>query len=96
MNNLGNLYRENKKYDIALVNLKKAIDINPCFSAAFNNIGNVHFELENHEKAIFEYDNAIKFNSENVNAHANKAYALVKLKDLMKHLISLVQHLNWT
>jgi tetratricopeptide (TPR) repeat protein len=54
----GDLYKEAKKYDLAIQCYSEAIKINIADQEAYTNRGNVYFELNNYEKALADYKKA--------------------------------------
>jgi Tfp pilus assembly protein PilF len=60
--NLGTSYGETGRYDLALENLKKAIELNPGDPMSFYNRGIVYGTLGMHVKAIEDFKSAIALN----------------------------------
>lgn len=64
-NNYGALLLDMKKFDQAIENLKKAIDLDNNSAEPYNNIGNAYREQENYKEALIYYEKAIeKFSNE--------------------------------
>ncbi|GLB53089.1 hypothetical protein NBRC110019_21290 [Neptunitalea chrysea] len=61
-NNLGNIYKDQKEYEKAIQNYKKAIQIDPNFAYPYNGLGTVYCNQKKYEKAIQYYEKAIKIN----------------------------------
>ena len=62
-NNLGNLYKELKKYNAAHKSYTQAIKLDQNFAEAYGNRGDLlKYDLEQHEKAIEDYDDALRIN----------------------------------
>jgi len=69
---LGVAYLKENNIDLAKGNFLKAIEINPNFQDAHNNLGNIYSYQGNLEKAIFHFEKAIslgklKFGKDNTN-----------------------------
>ena len=71
--NLGNIYIKLQKYDLALINFEKTINLNKEFFQGYNNIANIHKELKNIEKSISFFRKAIELNPNYINALYNLA-----------------------
>ena len=58
------LIKENQKNtDLALKYYNKSIELNPKYSEAYNNLGNLYRQRGDYEKAINNYKQAIHFNN---------------------------------
>jgi tetratricopeptide (TPR) repeat protein len=68
--------------------LHKAIQIQPNYAIAYNNLGNVLKELGEHQKAISSYEKAIQINPNYADAHYNLGVALQKLEQYQKAISS--------
>lgn len=55
----GDLYKEEKKYDLAIQHYSEAIKINIADQEAYTNRGNVYFELNNYGQALADYKKAV-------------------------------------
>ena len=66
-----------KEYDNAILYFQKAIQLNPQYSNAYINLGNVYYEKHIPDKAIQLYEKAIELNPQNAPAYENmgNAYA---------------------
>jgi tetratricopeptide (TPR) repeat protein len=64
-----------KNYDDAIVDLSKAIELNPEFSEAFTNRGLAKYNLKNYEEAIKDLDSSIELNPNSAIAYLNRGYA---------------------
>ena len=49
-----------KKYELAIINYSKALEINPNYANAFYNRGFCYANLKKHELAITDYNKAIE------------------------------------
>ena len=66
LNVLGVIFNSKKKFDEAIKNFKKALDINPNYAQAENNLGVMYQRINKYEESIFCYKNAIKLNQRKV------------------------------
>ncbi|MBD2212788.1 serine protease [Nostoc linckia FACHB-104] len=60
--NRGNLYREQKKWELALADFNKAIEINPQLALAYNNRGLIYKEQKQWELVLADFNKAIEIN----------------------------------
>jgi len=60
--NRGKLYYEQKKWDLALLDFSKSIDIYPLFDEAYKNRGHIYYEQKKWNLALANYDQALKYN----------------------------------
>ena len=74
-NVLGVTYKKIGNFDLAVKNLKKAIDLNPSFFIAMYNIGNIYNENNKKEKAIEWYQKVLEINPSYSMAFNNSAMA---------------------
>ena len=70
-NNLGNVFKAQRKFEDAEINYKKALKINPSFTNAIVNLGNLFFEINDYQKAIENYLKALKIDNKLPLAHYN-------------------------
>ncbi|TRT53867.1 MAG: tetratricopeptide repeat protein, partial [Microcystis aeruginosa Ma_QC_C_20070703_M131] len=70
--NRGILYYNQQKYELALADYNKAIDINPNFAEAYNNRGNLYSNQQKYELALADYNKAIDINPNYANAYYNR------------------------
>ena len=70
-NNLGNVFKAQKKFEDAEKNYNKALEINPSFINSMVNLGNLYFERNNYQKAIENYLKALKIDDKNSLTHYN-------------------------
>ena len=75
---------EVRQYDLAIQHLNEAIRIRPKFANAYNNLGNVYFNLNNPGLAIDYYKKALSVEEDFVPARRNlvRAYLRWGLRDL--------------
>lgn len=69
---LGNIYREQEKFQIAIDNYNKALELNEKLEEALVNRGVAHFKLEDILSAINDYNEAIKLNPHDYKAYFNR------------------------
>jgi len=78
-NNRGIAYAKLNKYEQAIEDFSKAIELDPDFAEAYNNRGLSYAELNEHEQAIKDYDKAIELNPNYAVAYNNRGNAYAKL-----------------
>ena len=86
--NLGTIFAQTKRFDLAKQLLFKAIKIQPNYADAHNNFGNVLKELGEYEKAISSYKKVIQIQPNYANAHYNLGIVLAKLGEYEKAISS--------
>ena len=87
-------YNDWKKPDVAL-HLKKAIEINPQYSEAFNNIGNSYKQKLELSLAIKNYKKAIDINPTYVDALCNLGICLAIEKNTRQNSLKKPICLIW-
>ncbi|MCZ8212967.1 tetratricopeptide repeat protein [Microcystis sp. LE19-8.1F] len=70
--NRGLLYSDLQKYELALSDYNKAIDINPNYAKAYNNRGILYKDLQKYELALSDYNKAIDINPNDAMAYNNR------------------------
>ncbi|WP_419547741.1 tetratricopeptide repeat protein [Microcystis sp.] len=70
--NRGVLYYNQQKYELALSDYSKAIDINPNYADAYNNRGNLYKDLQKYDLALSDYSKAIDINPNDALAYNNR------------------------
>ena len=80
-NNLGNLYRTQKKYNDALNNFNISISLNNQCMECYYNRAKTFEKLNDLEQAINDYSSVIKLNSSYSNAYYDRGNVKVKKKD---------------
>lgn len=60
----GTIYFDKSDYDMAIVDIKRAIELNPDFAVAYNIRGNSYAGKGNHDQAIEDYTKAIELKSD--------------------------------
>ncbi|WP_045356369.1 trypsin-like peptidase domain-containing protein, partial [Microcystis aeruginosa] len=84
--NRGNLYSDLQKYELALSDYNKAIDINPNYAGAYNNRGILYKDLQKYELALSDYNKAIDINPNFAMAYNNRGNLY---SDLQKYELAL-------
>ena len=69
----ANIHKQLKKYDSAINYFEKAIQLNPNFSEAYNNLGNTKKRVGKIDEAIFCFEKAIQLKENNIEAYLNLA-----------------------
>ena len=77
---------ELRKFDDAIINWKKAIEINTDYFFGYNNLGNVYLKKNEIDKAITNYDKAISIKSDYFEAYHNRGNAYSKINNIKKAL----------
>lgn len=72
---LAILSKKMGELDKALAHYQRATVIDPEYSKAYNNIGNIYFLQKNYDKAIASYQNAIQKDSSLISAYFNLSQA---------------------
>lgn len=73
---------------------KEAIQIDPCFEEALNNLGTVYFRQKRYDLAINNYEQAIACDPEFIDSYYNRANTYYELKEYygaLKDLDKIVQ-----
>ncbi len=70
-----------KKYDDAILQWQKAIELKPDYYFGYNNLGNAFLLKNDLNQALLNYEEAIKINPDYHEAIYNKANIFLKLKD---------------
>lgn len=78
--NLGNAFRNLKRFDEALAAYERAIALKPHLADAHNSHGNALKDLKRFEAALASYQKAIALNPDYADAHSNCGTALHELK----------------
>lgn len=68
----GTYYRSKKKYNKALLDFKKAIELNPNEHMFYSNRGNIYFDIGKDEEALKDYNNCLRLQKDDENALANR------------------------
>jgi tetratricopeptide (TPR) repeat protein len=84
--NRGNLYSDLQKYELALSDYSKAIEINPNFAEAYGNRGNLYYYQQKYDLALSDYSKAIEINPNYANAYLNRGTVY---SDLQKYELAL-------
>ena len=74
--NLGKIFIELKKPDLAIHNINKAIGLNPNYAPAYNNLGLALINKEEKNQAIKSFLKAIECDDKYTNAYVNLATVL--------------------
>jgi len=69
----ANIHKQLKKYDSAISYFEEAIQLNPKFSEAYNNLGNVKKRVGKIDEAISCFKKAIQLKESNIEAYFNLA-----------------------
>ena len=69
----ANIHKQLKKYETAITYFEEAIQLNPNFSEAYNNLGNIKKRIGKIEEAISCFKKAIELKENNILAYFNLA-----------------------
>jgi predicted O-linked N-acetylglucosamine transferase (SPINDLY family) len=78
-NDYGNVQRALQRFDEALWNYDRALQLRPDYFVAHFNRGNVLLDLARFEEALRSYDRALELKADFVEVYINRAIALRKL-----------------
>ncbi|HYC77202.1 MAG TPA: tetratricopeptide repeat protein, partial [Planctomycetota bacterium] len=78
--NLGGAYQDAGQYEKAKTVFLRALEMSPGKDAVLINLASVHLNLKDDKAALEWADKAIKVAPEQAHAHANRGYALMRLK----------------
>ncbi len=73
--NQGNAHYEEGKFDEAIEDYKKAIELESEFTEAYNNLGNAYGRKGDYDEAIINYTKAMKISPRFGKAYVNLGYA---------------------
>jgi serine/threonine protein kinase len=79
-NNRGNTYRKLKRYDDALAEFNRAIQLDPNNIHAYSNRGLTYTELQQYDKALADYNKAIEIDSNFADAYFNRGFTYNRLE----------------
>ena len=77
-NNRGSFFWEEKKYDQALADYNKAIDLRPIYPDALNNRGVVYLDKKNYQAAINDFNQVIELEKSYAPAYSNRGVAFME------------------
>jgi tetratricopeptide (TPR) repeat protein/S1-C subfamily serine protease len=78
--NRGILYHNQQKYNLALADYTKAIELNPNYAKAYNNRGTLYDDQQKYELALADYNQAIELNRNNAQAYYNRGNLYYELQ----------------
>ncbi len=86
LNLYGVILFQLKKYDQAIVQLKKSIEINPNYYQGYNSLGNIFFKKNDFNAALEAYQKAIDIKFDYNETYHNKGNVYLKLRQIDKAL----------
>ena len=92
---LGNVLRDQKRYDEALEQFKKAVEADPSFAFAHNGLASTYYCLDNLEQAEKEGRLAIKYKPDYALAYYHLGLVLERKNDLKNALDAFNQSLKF-
>ena len=81
-NNRGILFIRQRKWDLALADLNKAININPEFDDSYNNRGVIYKERGKFNLALADFNKSIQINPKNLEAYIGRGVIYSEQKRL--------------
>jgi Tfp pilus assembly protein PilF len=75
---LGNIFRDRKRWDDAIFQYQQALQINPDYVEAHNNLANIFFQTGRVDDAITQYEKALQINPALAATHNNLGAALLQ------------------
>ncbi len=79
LNNRGNIYQMQKRYQLAIDDYNAAIQYNPHVETIYDNRGASYTELGQYQDALKDFNTAISLNPEYVNSYVNRGLVMEKL-----------------
>jgi len=83
----GRDYYENKVYDKALLDFKKAIKLAPKYANIYNDCANIYLIQKKFEKALFNYNKAIDIDPTNAFYYNNRGLLFSQKKEYRKAIL---------
>ncbi|TKJ31228.1 hypothetical protein CEE39_07355 [bacterium (candidate division B38) B3_B38] len=80
--NLGLRFQKQRKYRLAIEQYHRAIEIQPKFVQAYNNLGSVYFLSGSYPEAMEEYKKAIELKPDYAEAYYNLAMVCEAMRDI--------------
>lgn len=74
----GTIYFDKSDYDMAIVDINRAIELNPDFAVAYNIRGNSYAGKGNHDQAIEDYTKAIGLEPDKAVLYCNRGKSYLK------------------
>jgi len=87
-NILGVVLQKKNNFDKAILNLKKAINLQPNFDQAHNNLGNILKNTGKFEEAVNCYREALKINPNYAEAYSNLGNALTEIGKIEEAIVN--------
>ena len=93
----GGAYSDKGKFDLAIADYKKALEINPKSAEAYNNRGNAYFSKGKFDQAIADFNKALEINPRYAEAYYNRGnvYYLKKEYDKSWKNVKKAQELGY-
>ena len=79
LNAVGNVYKDQHQFDLALAAFDHALAVDPHYAAAHSNRGIILNELKRYEEALASFDRAIHLQDQLVEPYVNRIIALMGL-----------------
>ncbi len=81
LNNRGNAYNYRGRYDLAIEDFNRGLEIQPGHKSFYNNRAQSYFQLDSFELALKDLEMAIKLDPGYLDAYLNKGQVLVSMED---------------
>jgi tetratricopeptide (TPR) repeat protein len=81
LNNRGNAYNYKGRFDLALADFNRGIELQPNYKNFYNNRAQSYFQMDSLDLALHDLDMAIKLDPRYLDAFLNKGRVLVAMED---------------
>jgi tetratricopeptide (TPR) repeat protein len=90
LNHLKGMFYKITKNDLdAISYFNKAIKLNPLYWEAYNNLGNLYFDIKKYEDALYNYNKTLVINPNFSGALCNRSITFMELNDYKSALIDI-------
>ena len=95
-NNLGAVFKSKGRYDEAIEQFKKAIELYPQLYVVYNNLGNVYQDKGSYQEALMYYQEALRLRPDHAKTHNNlgNLYENLGRYDLAEQELKIALHLR--
>lgn len=78
---IGNAYMAQRKFENAAIGFQRAIDLNPSYAEAYNNLGEALGEMKQYQKAIEVFNKAVVLDPRLLKAKYNQAVSYDRMRN---------------